>query len=74
VEDDQTPPASPASGVAWTQLGVGVLPTLWANSIIVDPANPNHVIVAFSGYREGNNSANVWESYDGARDVDEHQR
>ena len=49
----------------WTQLGVGVLPTLWVNSLVVDPTNANHVIVAFSGYREGNNSANVWESYDG---------
>ncbi len=57
--------ATPATNVTWTQLGVGVLPSLWVSSITVDPTNANHVLVAFSGYREGNNAANVWESYDG---------
>jgi hypothetical protein len=57
--------ATPASAITWTQLGVGVLPTLWVSSLVSDPTNPNHVIAAFSGYREGNNAANVWESYDG---------
>jgi len=35
------------------------------NAIVVDPTNANHVYVAFSGYREGDLAANVWETTDG---------
>ncbi len=59
-----------AATPTWTQLGTGqngqsLLPTRWVNAIDVDPTNTNHVIVAFSGYREGYNAANIYESYDG---------
>jgi hypothetical protein len=32
---------------------------------VVDPSNANHVFVAYSGYREGDLSANVWETING---------
>ncbi|MDT4931798.1 MAG: hypothetical protein QOF92_4665 [Pseudonocardiales bacterium] len=32
---------------------------------MVDPSNANHVFVAYSGYREGDLSANVWETING---------
>ena len=35
------------------------------NAIVVDPADENHVYAAFSGYREGDDAANVYESHDG---------
>jgi hypothetical protein len=57
--------ASPASDVAWTQLGAGVLPQQWVTSIVADPANASHVYVSFSNYKEGNLAANVWETTDG---------
>jgi hypothetical protein len=63
--------ATPApAAVTWTQLGTGqngqsLLPTRWVNGLLVDSRNVNHVIAAFSGYREGYNGANVYESYDG---------
>lgn len=50
-------------GAHWTRLNG--LPTRWVNSIVVDPRNANHLYAAFSGYREGDNSANVWTSNDG---------
>jgi photosystem II stability/assembly factor-like uncharacterized protein len=37
------------------------------NAIVVDPTDAGHVFVAFSGYREGDDSANVWETTDGGR-------
>jgi hypothetical protein len=57
--------ASPAGDVAWTQLGVGVLPQQWVTSVVVDPMNASHVYVSFSNYKEGNLAANVWETTDG---------
>jgi hypothetical protein len=51
------------AGGHWTQL-TG-LPTRWVNAIKVDPEDKNHVYAAFSGYREGDDSANVYESHDG---------
>jgi photosystem II stability/assembly factor-like uncharacterized protein len=57
--------ASPASGVQWTRLGVGVLPGTWVTSITVDPTNADHVYVSFSSYKEGDRAANVWETGDG---------
>ncbi|WP_203920756.1 WD40/YVTN/BNR-like repeat-containing protein [Rugosimonospora africana] len=57
--------ASTGSDVTWTQLGAGVLPNAWVNAIVADPTDANHVYVAFSGYREGDLAANVWESRDG---------
>ena len=35
------------------------------NAIVVDPADANHVYAAFSGYREGDDAANVYETHDG---------
>jgi hypothetical protein len=49
----------------WTRLGAGVLPVAWVNAITVDPTDADHVFVAFSGYREGDLAANVWETKDG---------
>ncbi len=52
-------------GAHWTEFAGKGLPTRWVNSIVVDPANANHVFVAYSGYREGDLAANVWETHDG---------
>jgi photosystem II stability/assembly factor-like uncharacterized protein len=52
-------------GQNWTEFTDKGLPTRWVNSIVVDPTNANHVYVAFSGYREGDLAANVWETTDG---------
>ena len=35
------------------------------NGIAVDPADPDHAYVIFSGYREGDNAANIWETTNG---------
>jgi photosystem II stability/assembly factor-like uncharacterized protein len=50
-------------GTNWTQM-TGV-PTRWVNAIVTDAADPMHAYVAFSGYREGDDSANVYETTDG---------
>jgi photosystem II stability/assembly factor-like uncharacterized protein len=50
-------------GVTWTQMQG--TPTRWVNAIQVDPTNADHVYAAFSGYREGDNAANVYETNDG---------
>src|SRR5207302_2427674 len=53
----------------WTQVsGPGAtsqLPTEWVSKVLIDPANPQTVFVAFSGYRAGDNSAFVERSNDG---------
>jgi photosystem II stability/assembly factor-like uncharacterized protein len=54
-------------GANWTELSGHGLPTRWVNSIVVDPENADHVYIAYSGYREGDTSANVWETTDGGR-------
>jgi hypothetical protein len=41
------------------------VPERWVNALVVDPADKNHVYAAFSGYREGDEAANVWETHDG---------
>jgi hypothetical protein len=51
------------AGGDWTQM-TG-LPTRWVNGIAVDPTNKDHAYVAFSGYREGDNAANIWETTNG---------
>ena len=38
---------------------------LGASAIAVDPSDPNHAYVIFSGYREGDNAANIWETTNG---------
>lgn len=53
------------SDVSWTQLGAGVLPQKWVTSIVVDPTDANQVYVSFANYKEGDLSANVWETTDG---------
>jgi hypothetical protein len=52
-------------GVSWTQFVGKGLPVRWVNAIVVDPTDADHVYVAFSGYREGDESANVWETTNG---------
>jgi photosystem II stability/assembly factor-like uncharacterized protein len=52
-------------GQNWTEFTGKGLPTRWVNAIVVDPTDANHVYVAFSGYREGDLAANVWETTDG---------
>ena len=50
-------------GAHWTRL-TGT-PERWVNAIKVDPADGNHAYAAFSGYREGDESASVYETKDG---------
>jgi photosystem II stability/assembly factor-like uncharacterized protein len=59
--------ASDPSDVQWTQLGAGVLPQRWVTTMVVDPANANHVYVGFANYKDGNRPQkdNVWETTDG---------
>jgi photosystem II stability/assembly factor-like uncharacterized protein len=57
--------ATSASDVTWTQLGAGVLPSKWVTAIVADPADASHVYVSFANYKEGDLSANVWETTDG---------
>lgn len=52
-------------GAHWTEFTGKGLPQRWVNAIVVDPTDANHVFIAFSGYREGDNAANVWETTDG---------
>ncbi len=52
------------AGVTWTQLTAG-LPTLWVNAIAVDPTDNNHAIVAFSGFRVGDDTSHLYETTDG---------
>src|SRR6266540_2340605 len=54
-------------GVSWTEFAGKGLPVRWVNSIVVDPTNADHVFVAYSGYREGDLSSNVWETTDGGQ-------
>jgi hypothetical protein len=51
------------AGGSWAQIA-GV-PERWVNGIAVDPTDPNHAYAVFSGYREGDNAANIWETHDG---------
>jgi photosystem II stability/assembly factor-like uncharacterized protein len=53
------------AGTTWTKLTPNGLPVRWVNGIAVDPADKNHAYVIFSGYREGDNAANIWETQDG---------
>ncbi len=57
-------------GAHWTEFTGKGLPTRWINSIVVDPTNAGHVFVAFSGYREGDLAANIWETTDGGTSWD----
>jgi hypothetical protein len=41
------------------------VPERWVNAVVVDPDNKDHVYAAFSGYREGDYAANVFETTDG---------
>jgi photosystem II stability/assembly factor-like uncharacterized protein len=52
-------------GANWTELTGNGLPQRWVNAIVVDPTDANHVYAAFSGYREGNDAGNVFETTDG---------
>lgn len=54
-------------GRHWTKFSHRLLPTRWVNAIVVDPKDANHVFVAYSGYREGDLSAAVWETTNGGR-------
>jgi photosystem II stability/assembly factor-like uncharacterized protein len=50
-----------AAAPQWRQVGVGTLPARLVQRITIDPANPDHVIVAFTGFVPGN----VWQTRDG---------
>jgi photosystem II stability/assembly factor-like uncharacterized protein len=52
-------------GAHWTELSGNGLPQRWVNAIVVDPTDAQHVYAAFSGYREGYDAANVFETTDG---------
>jgi photosystem II stability/assembly factor-like uncharacterized protein len=52
-------------GAHWTEFTGKGLPNRWVNSIVVDPSDADHVYVAYSGYREGDLAANVWETHNG---------
>jgi Sortilin, neurotensin receptor 3, len=52
-------------GGHWSEFTGKGLPTRWVNAIVSDPSDADHVFVAFSGYREGDTAANVWETTDG---------
>ncbi len=52
-----------AATPTWTRMQG--LPQRWVNYIIVDPDDPNHAYVAFSGFREGVDAAHVYETKDG---------
>jgi photosystem II stability/assembly factor-like uncharacterized protein len=54
-------------GATWAEFTGKGLPVRWVNSIVVDPTNADHVFVAYSGYREGDLSSNVWETTDGGQ-------
>jgi hypothetical protein len=54
-------------GGHWTEFTGKGLPTRWVNSVVVDPSNADHVYVAYSGYREGDTAANVWETTNGGK-------
>ncbi|PZS01457.1 MAG: glycosyl hydrolase [Pseudonocardiales bacterium] len=54
-------------GKHWSMFSHRLLPTRWVNAIVVDRSNADHVFVAYSGYREGDLSANVWETTNGGR-------
>jgi photosystem II stability/assembly factor-like uncharacterized protein len=51
------------AGATWTRMQG--LPQRWVNSIIADPDNPNHAYIAFSGFRQGDDAANVYETQNG---------
>jgi len=53
------------AGATWTKLTDNGLPTRWVNGIAVDPSDPDHAYVIFSGYREGDDAANIWETTNG---------
>jgi photosystem II stability/assembly factor-like uncharacterized protein len=52
-------------GAHWTEFTGKGLPTRWVNAVVVDPSDADHVYVAFSGYREGDTAANLWETTNG---------
>ncbi|PWR15099.1 glycosyl hydrolase [Micromonospora sicca] len=54
-------------GAHWTEFTGKGLPQRWVNAIVVDPTNADHVYVAYSGYREGDESANIWQTTDGGQ-------
>lgn len=45
----------------WSRVGLGVLPARLVQRITIDPANPNRVIVAFTGFVPDD----VWQTLDG---------
>ena len=42
------------------------------NAIIADPDDANHAYIAFSGFRQGDDAANVYETRDGGATLAEH--
>ena len=50
-----------SSAPQWTRIGAGVLPARLVQRITIDPANPDRVIVAFTGFVPND----VWQTTDG---------
>ena len=50
-----------AATPTWTRIGAGVLPSRIVQRVLTDPANANHVIVAFTGFTPNN----LWQTTDG---------
>jgi len=46
---------------SWTRVGAGTIPQRLVQRIVVDPANPNRVIVALTGFVPGD----LWQTLDG---------
>ena len=49
----------------WTQITSPKLPVKWVSHVAIDPADPNHVFVAYSGFREGDGSSYLFVTRDG---------
>jgi photosystem II stability/assembly factor-like uncharacterized protein len=52
-------------GANWTRFTDPVLPSRWVTRVAVDPTDAKVVYVAYSGYRNGDNTAHVLRSADG---------
>ncbi|HEX9376372.1 MAG TPA: glycosyl hydrolase [Actinomycetota bacterium] len=52
-------------GANWTQVTASNLPSAWVTRMAIDPADAQVAYATFSGFRSGNNAANVFRTADG---------
>jgi photosystem II stability/assembly factor-like uncharacterized protein len=52
-------------GATWTEFTGKGLPDRWVTAVVVDPKDANHVWATFSGFRNAEAAANVFETRDG---------